>query len=73
MKRAKAESQIGQLIGYLSIPIGAAELFLGTPFSLIAGAIGLAMDRHATRRIDKLSWINFGLEQNARTKKKISD
>jgi hypothetical protein len=60
LKKFGALAKAGQYISYASLPIGVADLFMQTPFSLVAGAVGSAMDIRARVGLERMSWFNFG-------------
>ncbi|WP_162901249.1 hypothetical protein [Breoghania sp. L-A4] len=62
LKWISTEKTVGQVVGWASLPVGLVDMLLMTPFSLIAGGVGVAIDRDAARRAGKMKWLSFGCD-----------
>lgn len=61
IKRLEMRKKVASIITYISLPVGVAELFTGTPISLIAGGLSGLTCYHADKKL-KNQWLHWGLQ-----------
>ena len=61
IKKLERRKTVSSIISYICIPIGIAELFTGTPVSVIAGGLSGLTCYNADRHL-KNQWLHWGLQ-----------